>query len=229
MKPSAPEAPGMFIRYLPGGGVRITGITLQNLISIAYGVRNFQVSGGPKWIDTNRFDIDARPSTSDAAESTARALTSEDQRNAAAALKSLLTDRFQLRLRRETREQPVFALVVAKGGPKLQEAAESGSFIRKINRGSIKGQATSLQLLALNLSYEVGSPVIDKTGLTGDYSFDLKWDPGTLSAAQLSVASDPDGGSIFTALQEQLGLRLQAEKGPVKVLIVEHAEKPSEN
>jgi uncharacterized protein (TIGR03435 family) len=75
----------------------------------------------------------------------------------------------------------------------------------------------------------LGRPVIDKTGLTGKYSFELKWDASPPSAAESSVASDPDGGSIFTALQEQLGLRLESQKGPVRVLVVDRAERPSEN
>jgi uncharacterized protein (TIGR03435 family) len=218
VKPSAPDAPGLFTRYLPGGGLRITGATLQNLISMAYDVRAFQISGGAKWIDNDRFDIDARLTTSDAPHST---LMRQDQSNAAEALRNLLTDRFQLTLHPETREQPVFALVVAKAGPKLQEATESESFIRKTGRGSIKGQAVALRLLVLNLANELGRTVVDKTGLSGKYSFELKWDP--------SIAPDPSDPSLFAALQEQLGLRLESQKGVVKVLVIDRAEKPAAN
>jgi bla regulator protein blaR1 len=229
VKPSAPERQGMFSRYLPGGGLRITGATLQNLISMAYDVQTFQLSGGPKWTDTERFDIDARLTTSDATDPTNPGLTREDQWKAAEGLRSLLADRFQLTLHPETREQPVFVLVEAKGGHKLQESTESGSFIRRMGRGSIKGQAVALRLLVLNLASELGRPVIDKTGLTGKYSFEFKWDPSPPSAVQPSVVPDPDGTSIFTALQEQLGLRLESRKGPVKVLVVDHAERPLGN
>ncbi len=225
VKPSAPDSPDGFIRYLRGGGLRITGATLQGLISIAYDLRPFQIPGGPKWIDTDRFDIDARLSTSDAA---SRELTREDPWKAAEGLRSLLADRFLLTFHQETREQSLFALVVAKRGPKLQESTESTSFIRRTGRGSIKGQAVVLRLLVLNLENELGQPVIDKTGLTGKYTFELKWDGSLPSAAQSSVDA-PDGSSIFTALEEQLGLRLESQKGPVKVLVVDGAERPSEN
>jgi len=217
VKPSAPDWHGMFSRYLPGGGLRITGATLQNLISMAYGVPGFQISGGPKWIDNDRFDIDARLTTSVATEATNPGLTREDQQKAAEGLRSLLAGRFQLVLHPETTEQPVFALIAAKGGPKLQESMESESFVRRMGPGSIKGQAVALRMLVVNLSNELNRPVIDKTGLTGKYSFELKWD------------TDPEGTSIFAALQEQLGLRLEAQKGPVKVLVVDRAERPSGN
>jgi bla regulator protein BlaR1 len=230
VKPGAPDAQGMFTRYLPGGGLRFTGATLRNLISIAYDVRTFQISDGAKWIDTALFDIDARLTTSDAALRPNPGLTREDPRKANEALRSLLADRFLLTFHRETREQSSFALVVAKGGPKLQASTESeSSLIRSVGRGLIKGQAVALQLLVLNLANQLGRPVIDKTGLTGKYTFELKWAASLPSAAPSSMAPDPDEGSIFTALQEQLGLRLESQKGPVRVLVVDRAERPSEN
>ena len=174
VKPSAPDTLGMFTRYLPGGGLRFTGATLQNLTSIAGDVRPFQISGGPKWIDADRFDIDARLTVSDPP--AGPGLTREDNRKAAEALRSLLADRFLLKFHRETREQSSFALFVAKGGPKFQESTESESFIRSVGRGLIKGQAVALQLLTLNLANQLDRPVIDKTGLTGKYAFELKWD-----------------------------------------------------
>jgi bla regulator protein blaR1 len=228
VKPSAPDAL-LSTNYLSGGGLRFTGATLQNLISLAYDVRPFQISGGPKWIDTGRFDIDARLTTSSAAPPSNSGLTREDFRKAAEGLRSLLADRFLLTFHRETREESLFALVVAKHGPKLQESTESESLIRRMGRGWIKGQAVALRLLVLNLANELGRPVIDKTGLTGNYTFELKWDASLPSAAQSPVAPDPDGSSIFTALQEQLGLSLESQKGPVRVLVVDRAERPSEN
>lgn len=229
VKPSAPDALGMFIRYLPGGGLRFSGATLRNLISIAYGVLPFQISGGPKWIDADRFDIDARLTTSDAAPPSNPGLTREDFRKADEGLRSLLADRFLLTVHQDIREQPSFALVVAKGGAKLQDSTGSENFIRSVGRGLIKGQAVAVGQLALNLANELGRPVVDKTGLTGKYTFELKWDASVPSATQSSEATDPEGGSIFTALQEQLGLRLESQKGPVKVLVVDRAERPSAN
>ena len=236
LKPSAPDAPGMFIRPLPGGGLRIAGASLKNLISLAYGVRGFQISGGPEWVDTQRFDIEARAETSDAAAPTDPAKMSEEQRKITERLRNLLADRFQLTLHRETKEQPVYALVVAKGGPKFQESTEASGLIR-MGRGTLTGRATRLGMLALNLSNELGRRVIDKTGLTGKYSFELKWTPiqpsaaslGPPPGAELPPPADSNGPSIFTALPEQLGLRLESQKGPVEILVIDRAEKPSEN
>jgi uncharacterized protein (TIGR03435 family) len=227
----------MFIRYLPGGGVRITGASLKNLISVAYNVRAFQISGGSQWVYTEPFDIEARAATSDVSTPTDPSKMSEEQRKANERLKSLLASRFQLTLHPETKEQPVYALIVSKGGTKLRESTEARGLIRRMDRGTLKGQAVGLGMLALNLSNELGRRVIDKTGLTGKYDFELKWIPIQPSSAPLSLppqtsesalGADP-GPSIFTALQEQLGLRLESEKGAVEVLIIDRAERPSKN
>jgi len=163
---------------------------------------------------------------------------SQERRKILEALRSLLADRFQLALHSETKEQPVYALVVNKGGPKLQESTEPRGLIRKMGRGTLKAQAVELGMLALNLSNELGRSVFDKTGLAGKYDFELKWAPSQDSAAQLgappqtaefALPADPDGPSIFTALQEQLGLRLESGKGPVEVLVIDRAERPSKN
>ena len=209
----------MFIRPLPGGGLQVTGASLKNLISIAYDVRPFQISGESQWVDTERFDIDARTATSDAKTPTDPA---SDRRKILEGLKSLLADRFQLALHSETKEQAVYALVVNKGGPKLQESTEPRGLIRKMGRGTIKGQAVALGMLALNLSNELGRRVIDKTGLAGKYDFELKWGSSQDSASQIRstqtaevpLPADIDGPSIFTALQEQLGLRLESAERP---------------
>ncbi len=131
----------------------------------------------------------------------------------------------------------MYALVVNKGGAKLQESTEPRGLIRKIGRGTIKGQAVAIGMLALNLSNELGRSVIDRTGLVGKYDFELKWGASQDSAAQLRAAAtaevalpaDTDGPSIFTALQEQLGLRLESAKGPVEVLVIDRAGRPSKN
>lgn len=230
VKPSA-EVHGMFVRYLPGGGLRVSEANLKNLIALAYGVREFLVLGGPAWVDTGRFDIDARPETSDAADAGAEpARRGEEQRQVMERLRSLLADRFQLIFHRETREQPVYALVVAKGGPILQESTDDRSRIR-MGRGTITGHAAGLGLLALNLSNELSRRVIDRTGLTGKYDFELRWPPEAPSAptADVPPPPDPNAPSVFTALQEQLGLRLESQRGPVEVFIIDRAEKPSAN
>ncbi len=225
VKPSAPDSPGMFIRPLPGGGLRVSGASVKNLISLAYDVRAFQILGGPEWVEGERFDIEARAQTSDAVPPADPADRREEQRRIMERLKSLLGERFQLSLHSETREQPVYALVVARGGPKIQETTDPPGLIRK-GRGTLKGQAVGMAMVALNLSNELGRRVIDKTGLAGKYSFELKWTPFQPSAAPVDDGSEP---SIFTALPEQLGLRLESQRGPVEMLVIDRAEKPSAN
>ncbi len=227
VKPSPLDAPGMFIRPLPGGSLRVSGASLRNLISLAYDVRPFQISSSSQWLDTERYDIDARAAAFDANTPTDPAKPSQDRHKILESLKSLLADRFQLTLHTETREQPVYALLVNKGGPKIQESTDPRGLIRKMGRGTLKGQAVKLEMLALNLSNELGRRVIDKTGLGGKYDFELKWEPR--QAAEPDLSADPEGPSIFTALQEQLGLRLEPAKGPVEVLVIDRAQKPSKN
>jgi uncharacterized protein (TIGR03435 family) len=224
VKPSPPDSQGMFVRPMPDGALRVTGASLRNLISLAYGVRWFQISGGPAWMAADCYDIDARPEASEDVPATDPPNMREEQRKINERLRSLLADRFQLTLHRETKEQPVYALVAAKGGPKLRESTDDRSQIRRSGPGMITGQAVALGMLALNLSNELGRSVIDKTGLTGRYSFELKWTPD-----RVSPPSDTGGPSIFTALSEQLGLRLESERGPVEVLVIDRVERPSKN
>jgi len=234
VKPSAPEGTGYFMRPLPGGGLQVNGASLKVLISFAYEVRQFQISGESPWVDAERFDIDARTAISGVQ---AAPDPKDDRRKILEGLKSLLADRFQLVLHSETREQAVYKLVVNKGGTKFQESKEPRGLIRKMSSGMIKGQAVTLDSLALSLSNEVGRRVIDNTGLNGKYDFELKWEPRQPSAiailagqtSEVALPANPDAPSIFTALQEQLGLRLESGKGPVEVLVIDRAERPSKN
>jgi bla regulator protein blaR1 len=246
VRPSAQDAHGWFINFLPGGGLRVIGAPLKSLITLAYDVRDFQVSGGPGWINSDRFDINARGEASEVTESAPADLTkmTEEQRMANAEqakerLRNLLEERFKLAIHRENKEQQVYALIVAKGGPKIQESKEAAGRMR-LGRGLLTGQSVNLAFLATNLSNQLGRPVIDKTALTGKYDFELKWtpDPGQPAAApfgppapgvELPPPPDPNGPSIFTALQEQLGLRLESQKGPVDTLVIDRVERPSEN
>lgn len=230
VKPSEPDVLGLFTRFLPGGDVHFTGATMKDLVAIAYNVRQFQISGGPAWIGTERFDVDARASTSGATPPGDLRKVNDEQRKIGERLRNLLADRFQLAIHRETEQQPVYELVVSKGGAKLQESMEGKNLIRK-GIGTIKGQSVGLRMLALNLSNELDRPVIDKTGLVGNYDFELKWTPVVLSAGPVDppLPTEPDRPWIFTALQEQLGLRLEPKKGPVEVLVIDRVERPSKN
>jgi uncharacterized protein (TIGR03435 family) len=219
VKPSA-EPRGTFVRPSPGGGRRVSGANLKFLIALSYGVRDFQITGEPAWADTDRFDIEARMDTP----------LADESRNTTKRLASLLAERFQLRFHRETKEQPVYALMLAKGGPKLQESTETRSLIRAGNT-VITGHGVGIGLLALNLSNLLGRRVVDKTGLTAKYDFELKWtpDPAQPDAGGFGGPPDPNAPSLFTALPEQLGLRLESQKGPVEMFVIDRVEKPSEN
>jgi uncharacterized protein (TIGR03435 family) len=141
-------------------------------------------------------------------------------------VRALLADRFQLLVHKEIKDQPIYALAVSKNGAKLQEAKEIGPRQgMNTNRGRMQGFAASTEMLSQVLSNITGRPVVDKTGLTAKYDFVLEWTPDLGTAAD----SAPVGPTIFTALQEQLGLRLEPQRGPVPNIVIDRAEKPSEN
>jgi bla regulator protein blaR1 len=234
------------IRGEPGGGLRVAGVPLKFLIGFAYNVRDFQITGGPAWINTDRFDINAKTESHDEADNLPAdpsQLTDEQRKTGAERtrerLRNLLADRFQLVIRRETKEQQVYALVVAKGAAKLRESKE-GKGMMRMGRGMLSGDGVEPAFLATALSQQLGRPVIDKTGLTGKYDIQLKWTPDAGQepagpfgppppGVQLPPPPDPNRPSIFTALTEQLGLRLESEKAPAEVLVIDRVEKPSEN
>ncbi|MBZ5632250.1 MAG: TIGR03435 family protein [Acidobacteriia bacterium] len=243
IKPADPDSRGTSIQFMPGGGLKMTGIPLRGMITFAYDVRDFQVSGGPGWAGTERFDVMARPdrTTVDGPDDFAK--MTDDQRKTmrdqiTERLRALLADRFQLVAHKEMKEQPIYALVPAKNGPKLQETKETGTQQSLMtNRGRSEGHAIQVGMLAQVLSGLMGRPVVDKTGLTGKYDFVLEWTPDAGADARAQGFGDgitepapaPGGPTIFTALQEQLGLRLDSQKGPVPNIVIDRVEKPSEN
>ena len=227
VKPSAPDVPGFFFRTQPGGDLRITGATLKNLIAVAYDAREFAISGGPGWVNSDRFDIDARAAHVSASENSPANAQQMRER-----IKSLLAERFRLTIHPESKKQNVYALFVGKRGPKLHEAA-AGSDPMICKRGtSIIGEGVGMQMLVLNLANSLDRPVLDKTGLTGRYDFKLEWTPeapGAASGAENPTSPQPNGPSLFAALQEQLGLRLEPQKAPAETLVIDHVVRPSEN
>lgn len=242
IKPADPDSPRS-IQVMPGGGLNLTNIPVRTMIMLAYDVRDFQILGGPGWVGAERFDVTARPERAaskgqeDLAKMTADQFkTVRDQSNER--LRSLLEDRFQLAVHKETKEQPIYALMLAKNGPKLQEnQAPEPRQRMSLERGRSLGMAASMEMLVHVLSDAMGRPVVDKTGLTEKYDFVLEWTPdvGAGGNAQgfgdgiTSPAPAPGGPTIFTALQEQLGLRLDSQKGPVENIVIDRVEKPSEN
>jgi len=245
IKPAAPDARGTMIRMMPGGALTVTNATLRMLLTLAYDVRDFQISGGPGWVGSERYDINAKAERSATAEP-----VQEDPRNMTDAqrktnqeqmrqrLQALLAERFQLAIHRETKEAPVYALVVGKNGPKIQESKEGGPRLM-MGRGQLNGQGALMEMLANILSNQLGRPVLDKTGLQGKYDFKLEFTPDPGQAAgpfgglgpgpDAPPPPDPNGPSIFAAIQEQLGLRLESTKGAVEMIVIDRVEKSSEN
>jgi len=244
IKPSDPDAKGSQIRFMPGGGLNMTNVPVRALITFAYDVRDFQVSGGPGWVGTERFDVTARPEHAAAEALQDLGEMTDDQRKTVREqmgerLRGLMADRFHLVVHKETKEQPIYALVLAKNGPKLKEVKEVPGARQGMstNRGRSEGFAAPMEMLAQVLSNTMGRPVLDKTGLTGKYDFVLEWTPDVGADARAQGFGDgintpapaPGGPTIFTALQEQLGLRLDSQKGPVENIVIDRVEKPSEN
>lgn len=208
-------------RGSPDGSLQVTNMSVMDLIVFAYGVRESEVSGGPGWLRSSLYDIAAKP---------AQGATPQQIPQM---VQSLLEERFQLRVRRENRDMPIYSLRVAKGGPRFVPANEGScrtgpaTSAREITRScgyNMLSPATfdmvmaPIAKLADALSGLTGRRVVDETGLTDTYSLHLDFAP--------EQAEDASRPSVFTAVQEQLGLRLESSKGPVRVLVIEGAEKP---
>lgn len=223
-------------------------MTLRDLVIFAYQVHDFQVIGGPGWIDSDRYNVDAKAERPPA-------LNQEWVNLQYRRLQALLHDRFNLTVHRETKELPVYELTVAKGGPKLQrptciarelgdrtiapgEKPEDYCGLMGGGRTGIDASSSTMARFADFLARPLGRTVIDKTGISGEFQIHITY------AMDTPTVPSPDGAGprpsdsaaatdlrpdVFTALQQQLGLKLESAKGPVQVLIIDHVEKPSEN
>ena len=202
-------------------------VSLIGLIHWAYEMPETRILNAPGWASSTYFNIDA---SSDASVDAKIAHLAPDagKLQKETMVRALLADRFKLVTHTETRELPVYELVVARGTPKLGDDKSNGTTINH-GRDHIEVQASnSVAVLAEELAKEVGRPVVDKTGISGRYNLKVRWTPDVDAASAGSSAPDAPP-SIFTALEEQLGLKLRPGKGPVEVLVVDHAEMPSEN
>jgi uncharacterized protein (TIGR03435 family) len=214
VKPSGAAANATSGIYSGQGRIDAHNVTLKRCIIGAYRVGPNQVVGGPAWLDDDRFDILA----------TADRVTNSDS-ELMDVLKTILSDRFKLKHHLETRTMTAYVLEVAAKGPKLEKAEEGDPSTNTTgNNGAIAIDARRITMdgLVRTLARSVDLPVINRTGLEGAYNFKLQW---TRDQSQ----NRPDDVSIFTAIQEQLGLRLRSEKVPVEVIVIDFAEKPSEN
>ncbi len=225
--------PNIRIERPPGGGLVARGIFTKFLIALAYDVKEFQILDGPSWISREQYSIDAKPGDNPKGPILSLYLTKRQKEDEEFKLRiqSLLADRFQLRIHKETREEQVYSLVVAKNGPKFKESKFDVSALGKgllpglrMFPYQLTGTSVDIRLLAEELSRRLSRNVVDHTGLAGEYDLDLKWAPDVGDGD-----SPPDGPSIFTAVQEQLGLKLESGKAPVDAIVIDHIERPSEN
>jgi uncharacterized protein (TIGR03435 family) len=207
------------INSLPGGRTIVTNETVRNLIRLAFGVKDYQIARAPGWIGAERYDIEAKTASPPGGPK----LETEQE-----LLRALLADRFQLSTHRESKEGNVYLLVVAKGGPKLTRDEATGSATRT-GCGRLTGRRLTMDTVATVLSRQFERDVINRTGLPGKYSFQLDWTPdsGVCPAADGEQATPRP--SVFTAIQEQLGLKLEPAKGPVETLVIDRVERPSGN
>ena len=224
-----PIPPGQFLIRIPNGpGIEVRGdhfkviATLNELIMDAYGVEDYRIVGSPAWAvptEGDHFDVDAKsegvPSAGELRQM----------------LQALLAERFQLKLHRETRELPVYALTVAKGGAKMRKLGDDEKPPTSATRPRERPATlmSSIPALIWSISRAVDRPVVDQTGLPGIYEYaNLNWAQFARDRRAAS-ADTPVAESVFTALQQELGLKLEPRKDPVKVLVIEHAERPSAN
>jgi uncharacterized protein (TIGR03435 family) len=254
----------------PGGRYTASGVTASMLIQQAYDIKDYQISGAPGWLNTDRFDIVAKADTPNLDRETVRLC-----------LQSLLAERFNLKIHRESKDLPIYNLVVGKTGHKLKLSetqppppgeskppdaandAKVGAAVgggggaaggvaaggatpapkgaqMRMGRGQVSAQMVPLSGIAQLLAQQLGRPVIDKTDIKGNYDFSLQWTPDETQrgvgfggverpVTDTPLPNDPTGPSLFTAIQDQLGLRLEASKGPVDMIVIERIEKPSGN
>jgi uncharacterized protein (TIGR03435 family) len=225
---------------------RVMNWDIRNLVSVAYGLHGYQLVNGPKWPWPTLFVIEAKGGSE--ADAKVAALTGEQQwAEQQHMLQGLLEERFKLKAHWETREGDVYNLVVAKGGPKLGVAGSAALTAEEKERYGDHPAPALAQMgcnmegciyfahgctmgeLVENLVGQLGGPVADKTGLTGKYDFVLKYMGGRLKEMPPDVDDKDHAPPMDRALEEQLGLKVETAKGPVKVLVIDHIEKPSEN
>ncbi len=243
VKLSPPDTRITMTRILPGGRVLLSGVTLRDMLMSAWGVQSFQILGGPSWMDATKFDVSAK------AESRPRP---EELR---LMYQALLRDRFQLAVHREARQLPIYSLVLSRKdgslGPGLVKRDEGGcqpgaaakpaakTDVKSPGCGGMRtsahqiiAESTPITSLAPALARILGTTVTDLSGLAGYFDINLQW---TQDETQPPPTGDGvpeaslDAPSLFTALKEQLGLKLEKGRGPVETIVVDHVEKPSDN
>jgi uncharacterized protein (TIGR03435 family) len=239
IKASKPD-PERGMMMMTADGVSISGIPLAMMIREAFGTEDDHIIGEPAWARSSRFDIEAKVAPEDVPK--LKELSFAQRK---AMLVQLMVDRFGLKYHRETRDLPIYELVIARGGVKMQPAKEQDPATARHlmmfgGPGKIESTAMKVENLAHVLSQQLGRTVVDKTGLKDNYDFTLTWTPDDAAPnlarqGDAPPAPNPDAGdnsagpSLFTALEEQLGLKLESAKGPEEVIVIDHIEQPSAN
>jgi len=229
IKPSKPGRPGKALTMRGPRQFATFNYSLNDLISFAYGVHVRQITGGPGWLDSDLYDILAEP----------EAEGSPNRKQLEVMLQKLLADRFQLVFHRDKKELSVYALVVGKNGPKLTKSTGDPNGLPGLMFRALgvlpANNANMADFAGVMQSAVLDRPVVDQTGLSGRFDFTLKWTPDEFQFAGLGPrvpppADNPDAPpDLYTAIQQQLGLKLESTKAQVEVLVIDHLEKPSEN
>ena len=240
IKPNKSGDSRVMMRGNRGGRLDATNVPVRSLITWAYQVREFQISGEPSWADSERFDVVTKSDGNPRFDFLKPELQTMFQ--------SVLADRFKLALHRETKDLPMYSLVAAKNGPKIHAVDEGDCpevptpenpcrSLRHPRFSQLKGEKAPMGALVLMLGIVTGKTVADKTGLKGSFTYTLDWTK-YLQPPQLPPGADAPPGAfdpmsvepaIATALEEQLGLKLESTKGPVEILVIDHVERPTEN
>ena len=228
IKPSNPDRPGRAF-MVRGRQFSTLNTTLSNLITFAYGLHARQITGGPGWVGDEKYDLLAKPD-------------GEGQPNAdqwKAMVQKLLADRFKLSFHREKKELPVYAIVVGKNGPKLTKSEGNPNGLPSLlfrGLGVLPARnATMADFAGVMQGAVLDRPVVDQTGLQGRFDFMLQWTPDEFQFGPLGVKVPPPSNNadappdLYTAIQQQLGLKIESTKAPVDVMVIDHVEKPSEN
>lgn len=209
VKPVIPPAgPHVVSLNVNHGKLNIEAAELRQIVGLAFAIQRVRVLGGPSWADSDQFDIVAKAESPDATRDEVRSM-----------LQTLLAERFHMAVHRETKQLPAYTLLLAKGGSKLKQASPDSKSGMTDSSGPNGEQrmvfvSTPVRVLVNLLANALGSPVVDRTGLDGLYDYTLEW---------------PDAGSSLFTSVDQLGLKLEAKKEPVEVLVIDRAEHPSAN